>query len=312
MAHHVIGWQDEAPAPCRGAALAIGNFDGAHRGHAVLVSALAAAARARGVPAVVLTFDPHPLAILRPQAAPVLLTAPDDRASALHALGADEVLALRTDAALLDLPAAAFFDRIVRRMLAASALCEGPNFGFGRGREGDVALLGRLCAEAGMSLAVVPRLAQDGQTVSSSRIRQSLLAGDAAEAARLLGRPYRLRGIVGQGQRRGRTLGFPTANLEQTRTVLPGEGVYAALATAQGRAWPAAVNIGPNPTFGEAARKIEAHLIGFAGDLYGQPLALDFQERLRGTRSFAGADELSEQLRQDVAQARRIAERSGG
>jgi riboflavin kinase/FMN adenylyltransferase len=236
-----------------------------------------------------------------------LLTTPDDRATFLLHLGADEVITLRTEPALLSRPAADFFHQVVRGKLDARALCEGPNFGFGKGREGDVALLGKLCAEAGIPLTIVPRFGE-GAPVSSSRVREALMRGDVAEAAHLLGRPYLLRGVVGTGQRRGRAIGFPTANLTQTRTVVPGEGVYAARAFVGDAPWPAAVNIGGNPTFGEGERKIEAHLIGFDGDLYGKPLALEFLARLRHTRPFPGVDALVRQLTEDVAAARRIVE----
>src|SRR5262249_657075 len=141
-----------------------------------------------------------------------------------------------------------FFHQIIRGKLDAKALCEGPNFGFGKGREGDVPLLGKLCAEAGIPLTIVPRFGEGDSPVSSSRVREALTRGDVAAAAPLLGRPYLLRGVVGPGQRRGRTIGFPTANLPQTQTVVPGEGVYAARAFV-GAPYPAAVNIGGNPTF---------------------------------------------------------------
>ena len=147
----------------------------------------------------------------------------------------------------------------------------------------------------------------DGEAVSSSRVRKALLQGAVTEAARFLGRPYRLRGHVGMGQRRGETIGFPTANLERLETLIPGNGVYAVRVEHQGTVWPGAANVGPNPTFGEQERKVEAHLIGFHGDLYGQALAIDVLDRLRDTRPFAGAAELTAQLRLDVEQARRIA-----
>ncbi len=308
MAHHRIGWRDAVQGPCRGLALAVGNFDGAHLGHAALIRELGRLAASLGTRASVLTFDPHPLALLRPESAPVALTTPDDRAECLHALGAGEVFTLHTEPSLLALSAREFFAEVLRGRLDARGLCEGPNFHFGKGREGDVALLGRLCAEAGIPLRVVPWHGDGGDPVSSSRIREALANGDVAGAARLLGRPYRLRGVVGEGARRGRTIGFPTANLTRAETVVPGEGVYAARALAGGREWPAAVNVGGNPTFGEAGVKIEAHLIGYSGDLYGEPVALDFVARMRGTRPFAGAEALVAQLREDVAAARRIVE----
>jgi riboflavin kinase/FMN adenylyltransferase len=312
MASYLVDWDKEIPAACRGGAVAIGNFDGAHRGHAELVAELARVARDVGGPAVALTFDPHPRAILRPDTPIALLSTPADRDAHLHQLGADHVLTLRATPALFELRAARFFDLVVRGGLAARAMVEGTNFHFGHGREGDVALLTRLCREAGLGLSVVPPVVIDGAEVSSSRIRADLEAGDVARAARLLGRPYLLRGVVGSGQRRGRTIGVPTANLERVATVVPAEGVYAARVwVLSGRAWPGAVNVGPNPTFAEQAAKIEAHLIGFDGDLYGQEVGVEFLERLRATRRFSSADELVAQLRRDIDQARAIAEQPG-
>jgi riboflavin kinase/FMN adenylyltransferase len=304
MASHRLQWQQAPPAECQGGAVAIGNFDGVHRGHAALVAEVRRQADKLGAPAIALTFDPHPLTLLRPgQALPPLSTLAD-RASWLHKAGADHVLVLDTTADLLALDADTFFEEVVRRRLAARALVEGVNFGFGRGRGGDVHTLGRLCPPAGIALTIVPPVVINGQTVSSGRVRALLLAGDVQTAAQLLGRPHRLHGTVGTGASRGRVLGFPTANLQQLQTLAPGDGVYAARAHHGGNSWPAAVNVGSNPTFGEGASKVEAHLLGFSGELTGQALALDFVRRLRDTRAFAGAAELVEQLRRDVEQTR--------
>jgi riboflavin kinase/FMN adenylyltransferase len=224
----------------------------------------------------------------------------------LHTCGADEVAILRTTPELLQLGPREFFDRVVRSAFAARALVEGDNFGFGRNRAGSVDDLRTYCREAGIGFAVVPPQTYHDVRVSSSRVREALVRGEVAGAALLLGRPYRLRGTVGSGAHRGQSIGFPTANLEGVETLVPGNGVYAVRVVHGSETWPAAVNIGPNPTFGEHARKIEAHLIGFAGQLYGQPLALDFVARLRDTRPFPGKEALVEQLRQDVEQARRL------
>ncbi len=308
MASHTIDWQQELPRSCRGGAVAVGNFDGAHRGHAALLAVLVRRARELSGPAVALTFDPHPLAVLHPEQPVPLLTTPADRAALLQELGADEALTVRTTPGLLGLRAGEFFEQVVRRRLDARALVEGPNFAFGRNREGDLVLLRQLCDEAGLTLDVVPPVVVDGAEVSSSRIRAELTAGDVRRAALLLGRPYRLCGVVGGGQRRGRTIGFPTANLEQIATVVPCDGVYAARAhVPEGGTWPAAVNVGPNPTFAEQQRKVEVHLVGFSGELYGRPVSVEFLERLRDTRPFAGAAELVEQLQRDVARTRQIA-----
>ncbi len=307
MAVHTIDWNALPPDDCRRGAISIGNFDGVHRGHAALVAELRRQADAINGPAVALTFDPHPIELLRPGQTPPQLTTAEDRSRLLHELGADHVLILRATHELLALRAAEFFAQVIQERLDARALVEGSNFGFGRGREGDVTMLARLCEAAAIHLTVVPPVILDGIEVSSSRVRSALTSGNVREAAALLGRPYRLHGLVGSGQRRGQKLGFPTANLEQMRTLIPSDGVYAVRVPYEGQRWPAAANIGPNPTFGENARKVEVHLIGFQGDLYGRPLAIDFIERLRDTRPFKSVAELIEQLRHDIVQAERIA-----
>jgi riboflavin kinase/FMN adenylyltransferase len=307
MAAHTIDWQAMPPGECREGAVTVGNFDGVHRGHAALLAELRRQARAVNGPAVALTFDPHPLELLRPGQSPPQLTTPEDRARLLHELGADHVLVLRVTREMLALRAAEFFAQVIQERLHTRALVEGTNFGFGRGREGNVQTLAQLCKPAGIHLTVVPPVILDGVEVSSSQVRSALSAGAVRDAASLLGRPYRLPGRVGAGESRGRKLGFPTANLEQARTLIPGDGVYAVRVPHQGQFWAAAANIGPNPTFGENARKIEVHLIGFQGDLYGQPLAVDFMERLRDTRPFRGVAELIEQLQRDIEQARQAA-----
>jgi riboflavin kinase/FMN adenylyltransferase len=307
MEVHTINWDATPPDDCRRGAVSIGNFDGVHRGHAALVAELRRQAGSLGGPAVALTFDPHPIELLRPAQAPPRLTTTDDRSRILKELGVDCVLVLRATHELLALRASEFFAEMIQKRLQARALVEGTNFGFGRGREGDVTTLAGLCETAGIQLTVVPPVLLDGSEVSSSRIRAALATGNARMAATLLGRPYRLHGLVVSGQRRGQKLGFPTANIEQVQTLIPGDGVYAVRVSHEGRTWPGATNIGPNPTFGENALKLEIHLIGFQGDLYGKPLAVDFIDYLRHTRPFKDVKELVEQLRRDIDQARRIA-----
>jgi riboflavin kinase/FMN adenylyltransferase len=307
MAIHLIPWQELPPATCRGGAVSIGNFDGVHRGHAALLAELRRHASAIRGPAVVLTFEPHPLQLLRPDQFMPVLTTLDDRTENLQAAGVDHVVVLRTEFDLLQLSASEFFERIILDHLGVRALVEGFNFGFGRNREGNVDTLAALCHKHQLRLEVVPPLHMAGVPVSSSRVRDNLLRGDIRDAAELLGRPYRLRGRVGTGQQRGQTLGFPTANLTELQTVVPGNGVYAVRAEVGSGTWPGAANIGPNPTFGENARKVEVHLIGFQGDLYNRELAVDFIARLRDTRPFNGPADLVAQLRKDVAEARRIA-----
>lgn len=301
-------WNEPPPDPCQAGAVTIGNFDGVHQGHLSLLAELQKQAQEVKGPAVVLTFDPHPLQLLRPEQFQPVLTTPADRAELLQANGANHVLIALTTPELLHLTAPRFFEEVVHVRLAARALVEGVTFGFGHNREGTVETLASLCRKAEIVLSVVPPLkTADGVIVSSSRVRSVLLAGDVRGAADLLARPFRLRGTVGGGQSRGRTLGFPTANLEGMEMLVPGNGVYAGRALHRGSSWPAAINIGPNPTFGEQERKVEVHVIGFNGDLVGQELALDFLDRLRDTRPFASVGELIKQLRTDVHQAQHIA-----
>ncbi|MEX0676551.1 MAG: bifunctional riboflavin kinase/FAD synthetase [Pirellulales bacterium] len=288
-------------AELRSGAVAIGNFDGVHLGHARIVARTIEKARDLGGAAVVFTFDPHPVRILRPAEAPPPLTWTDRKAELLAELGIDAVIAYPTDAALLSLSPEEFFQRIVRDALDARALVEGPNFYFGRGRSGTIEVLRRLAGDAGISLDVVEPLVVDGDYVSSSRVRRLIAEGDVAGARQLLTRPYRIRGMVVHGAGRGVKLGFGTANLDAIDTLLPGAGVYAGCGTVGGRRFAAAVNVGPSPTFGEAAQRVEAHLLGWDGSpLYGQALEVDFLARLRKIQRFAGADALVEQLKKDV------------
>jgi riboflavin kinase/FMN adenylyltransferase len=300
---------DALPADVRGGAVTVGNFDGVHRGHARIVERLIAQARRLGGPAIVFTFDPHPVRLLRPDRAPPPLTWTDRKAQLLTELGVDATIAYPTDEALLGLNAREFFDRILRELLGARALVEGTNFCFGRDRTGTIDVLRGFTAEAGMTLEIVEPITLDGDIVSSSRVRKLIAAGDIDAAVRLLTRPYRIRGMVRHGASRGAKLGFPTANVDAVDTLLPGHGVYAGRAIVGGNAWPAAVNVGPNPTFGEQATKVEAHLIGYQGNLYGSPLEIDFVARLRDIRTFNGIDELKSQLQGDVQKAREILNR---
>jgi riboflavin kinase / FMN adenylyltransferase len=293
-----------------GCAVSVGNFDGVHRGHAAILRRLVAAARRCGVPAVAFTFDPHPAAILRPGGGPAPLSTASRRAELLLAQGVDAVLVQPTDRDLVALGAREFFDRILRERLRVRAIVEGEDFRFGAGRTGDVAFLAELCAAAGVELEAVPPVLAEGLPVSSSRVRAHVAAGDVRAAADLLTAPYRITGRVVEGARRGATLGFPTANLAAVATLVPAAGVYAARATVpDGRTFPAAVHLGPAPSFAETRPTIEPHLVGFSGDLYGATLHVDFLDRVRETRRFASIDDLKAQLAADVAAAVRIAGR---
>ena len=301
----------DVPSKFRGAFVAVGNFDGVHRGHAHLLDRLRARAAGAQVPAIALTFDPSPATFLRPETAPALLTWTERRVELLLELGLTDVGVFQTGPWLLGLTAREFFDRVLVGQLGAKGIVEGPTFGFGRDRGGDAQLLGDWCVGAGLGFEVVAPTQDDGAIVSSSRIRQALAAGDVAGAGRMLGRPHRLRGIITHGAGRGTGIGVPTANLDEIDTMIPLDGVYAVRAFVEGHEGPiaSACNIGPNPTFGEQIRKVEAHLIDFKGDIYGRSMQLDLLEQIRSTRRFAGLDDLLAQIWDDVAAARAICAR---
>jgi riboflavin kinase/FMN adenylyltransferase len=295
------------PDSLRHGAVAIGNFDGVHRGHARIIERLLSNARRLGGPALVFTFDPPPARLLRPDRAPPPLTWIARKGELLAELGVDALIAYPTDKALLDLTAREFFDRIVREQLGARCLVEGPNFFFGHDRQGNVDVLRQFCQTSGLVLEVVEPVVIDGQIVSSSRVRTLVSQGRIDEVTRLLTQPYRLRGTIIRGAGRGTGIGYPTANLGHVETLLPGEGLYAGRALVDGRFWPAAINVGPNPTFNEGGMKIEAHLLDFQGDLYGRPVEVDFLARLRDIERFASVELLLAQMARDVEAARAVA-----
>ena len=273
MARHTLEWQETFPDECRRGAVAVGNFDGVHRGHAALIAETCRQARDLDGPAVAVTFDPHPLELLRPEKSQPPLTTTDDRVRLLHELGADQVIVLRTTKSLLELSAADFFDRVLRERLAAHAVVEGVNFGFGHNREGNVDAMARLCRAANLAFTLVPPVHVGETAVSSSRIRTALARGDVAEAADLLGRPHRLIGTVREGARRGRTIGFPTANLDRFQTLAPGDGVYGV------RAHVGAAAYRPEPDL----RRESPQSRGASDRLHGRPVRPDVARRFRPT-----------------------------
>ncbi len=289
-----------------------GNHDGVHRGHQALLAraqGLAAeasqAAGAEPLPVVALFFQPHPLAVLRPEQAPLALTTVARRQQLLRHWGASDAVARRFTPAFAKLSAEAFFQDILRKELGACGVVVGADFRFGAERRGDVALLQRLCEHNGVELAIAPQVQLAGGVVSSTRVRQALGEGDLALATALLGRYPELSGKVVPGDQRGRTLGFPTANLDLGAVVWPAFGVYAAWAASPafgGKLQPAVVNIGARPTFA-AGRACEAHVLGGSFQLYDQMLTLYLCSRLRGEVRFASAGELCAQIDRDCAQA---------
>ncbi|QDU74784.1 Riboflavin kinase [Bremerella volcania] len=293
---------DSLSTEIRSGALTIGNFDGVHLGHAKIAQQVRKRADEVAGPAVVFTFDPHPVRLLRPELAPPPLTWTRRKVELLGQLGIDAVIAYPTTPELLQLTPDEFFQQIIVQKMAAKAMVEGPNFNFGKDRAGDVKTLEALCLKNGILLDIVEPLTRPGETeyVSSSRIRKLIAQGNVQLACEMLTQPYRIRGMVTHGAGRGANLGFATANLEAVDTLVPEMGVYAGMSYRGDDAYAAAINIGPNPTFGEKARKIEVHLIDFQGSLYGEPLEVSFLSRLRDVTTFPDVDALKNQLNQDI------------
>lgn len=306
----VLEWRDAVPVSARESVVSVGNFDGVHRGHAELIRQARLLSEPRapasGTSVTIVTFDPHPLQLLAPERFLPPLTTLEDRVELLLANGADAVVVLRTDRDLLNLTPEEFFQRILIGQLNATGIVEGFNFRFGHDRTGTVEMLREMCNANGIAFRLVEPFMHNNTVVSSSKVRDALIAGDVRAAADWLNRPYRIHGKVIEGAKRGRTIGFPTANLGEVPTILPGEGVYAVRVCLGDQTYAGAANIGPNPTFGEHARKIEVHLIGFTGDLYGRSLTVEFMDRLRGTRKFNNVDELVAQMRLDVEKAKSL------
>lgn len=296
-----------------GSVVTVGEYDGVHRGHRTVISEMHRMAAERGCSTAVVTFDRHPASVVRPESAPLLLCDLDHKLELLADTGVDYTLVVQFDEAQAAVPAEDFARAVLVDCLQAKAVVVGADFHFGQGRRGNVDTLRRVGAEHGyevVGLPLVKQITGDGEVISSTSIRAALETGDVERAQRLLGRPFEVRGVVAQGDRRGRTIGFPTANLPTTPDLaVPADGVYAAwYMRPDGSQFPAAVNVGKRPTFYDFADRslIEAHLIGFRGDLYDEPACLSFVRRLRGERRFDGIDELTAQLRKDVEDAAKV------
>ncbi len=284
--------------------LTIGAFDGVHLGHQALIRRMATEAHGMGLQAVVLTFDPLPRQVLGPPKYGVLSTL-EERLECLAALDVDGIIVHPFDRQVALVPAAAFVTWLVEK-LALTDLWVGPDFALGHNHEGDIPFLKAFGARRGFAVHVFETLVQwNGYPVRSSRIRRALLAGDLAQANSCLGRPYRLTGIVAHGDQRGRQLGFPTANLRvNDEQLLPANGVYVGWAQVRGMRFDAVVNVGVRPTFAQHTPLVEAHLLDFSGDIYGERLRLDFLHRLRDELRFPSAEALIEQMHTDRDNAR--------
>lgn len=302
-------WRD-LPDAVRGATVALGNFDGAHRGHAHLLRT-AHAARP-GAKLAVLTFEPHPRELFRAEDPPFRLTLAPERADALAALGVQLLYEIPFDRAFSQLPAEAFTDEVLHRGLGAAHLACGPDFAYGHRRGGDVTSLTARAEALGIGLTVVPKLADAQGPVSSTRIRRLLQDGYPERAAADLGRPWAVRGTVAHGDQRGRTIGFPTANVPLGAHLEPARGVYAVTARlADGAEVAGVANLGRRPTVDDGQEsRLEAHLFDWEGDLYGQEISVALHAFLRAERKFASFDELRAQIALDAAEARDRLERS--
>lgn len=310
---------DNLPAEATGSVVVIGNFDGLHRGHQAVIGAAVRHARSWGRPAALLTFEPHPRRFFRPDAPPFLLTRFRTKARIAEAFGIDRIFVLRFDATMAKRSAEDFIDEILLRGLAARHVVVGYDFVFGQGRRGSPELLRARLAESGIGTTVMPPVTApnpatdaepEGLIYSSTGVRDCLQQGDPRGAARLLGRPFEIEGRVVLGDRRGRTLGFPTANLWLGDYLRPTLGVYAVrvgIAAGAETAWHDGVaNLGMRPTFGGTEPRLEAHLFDFAGDLYGRRLRICLSEFLRPERKFDGIDALRAQIAADCAEARAV------
>jgi riboflavin kinase/FMN adenylyltransferase len=299
------------PFPGEHTVLTIGAYDGLHLGHQAVIAQVRALAAKHGARSAIVTFDRHPATIVRPESAPQLLTDHDQRLELLEQTGLDLAVVLPFDEHQAQEPPLSFIERVLVRCLHAECVVVGADFHFGRNREGNVALLREVGATYGFEVLPVQLIARaDGvdEPLSSTAIRRALAGGDVELAARLLGRPYEARGKVVQGDQRGRLLGFPTANVEvPNRVCLPADGVYAGwYLRPDGDRHPCAINLGRRPTFYEHADHslLEAHLLDFDGDLYGELARVQFSHFLRSERKFEGIDALVSQLKIDIDHAR--------
>ncbi|MEO1241690.1 MAG: bifunctional riboflavin kinase/FAD synthetase [Pseudomonadota bacterium] len=281
---------------------AIGNFDGVHLGHQYLLQETARFAIRHGASSGVIVFEPHPRRYFRPDDPPFLLTMPAQRDAMLRACGADEVMALRFDEALASLSPEAFVNSVLRDQLGLAGAVTGADFRFGAKRAGDGAALQSLGKAAGLNIHLVDVLADNSaeEKFGSSAVREALQAGDVKRAAAMLGRPWAVRGSIVEGQKLGRTLGFPTANMTLGDYIEPRRGVYAVTATLDGATYKGVANFGRRPTVGSDAPRLETHLFDFDGDLYGKTIEIAFVDFIRDEKKFDGLDALKAQIEKDM------------
>jgi riboflavin kinase/FMN adenylyltransferase len=295
------------PDQLRGAIVALGNFDGFHLGHQAVVSRAVARAFHERRPAIVATFDPHPVRFFKPDVPPFRLTTLDQREALFAHAGADAMLVFEFDHELASMDAEGFVADVLAERIGAAGVVTGDDFSFGKGRTGDAALLAKVGAQHGISAEAVAQVVLDGERISSGRIREALIAGDTATATHMLTRDYAIEGVVQRGDRRGRELGYPTANLQLGDYLRPKYGIYSVRVTLDdGSEHPGVASLGMRPTFEPAQELLEAHLFGFDGDLYGRKIEVALHAFIRDERKFDSVEALVAEMRNDEAKARRL------
>lgn len=298
----------QLPAPLSSSVVTIGNFDGVHRGHQELIARLLRAAKRFDAEPVAYTFNPHPVRILHPEKPVYRLFDFVDQRERLELLGVKILVEEPFTADFARIGAREFFENWVLRPLNPRAMVVGHDFAFGREREGNLDFLSKLCADHGIELEIVPPVNADGRVISSSKIREALANGDCETASHFLGRPYYIKGEVREGEKRGRTIGVPTANLHPLMEFTPRRGVYVTQTRVGAQTFHSITNMGTNPTFHSepgAPLKLETHLFDFASDLYGREIRVELLKYLREEKKFSGIEELKAQIARDMLEARR-------
>ncbi len=307
----IIRHIDDPALAFEGASVTLGNFDGIHLGHQELIKNTVDDARRLGVCSAVLTFEPHPLRVLAPERAPKMLLTHKDKMQLLQALGVDYVVIQQFDRDFSAIPAEDFVHKYLRDRLRAKKVWVGKDLRFGKGRGGDIENLRAWGPQLGYEVGIVDPVMVAGERVSSSRIRELLSAGEVAAVQPMLARYYFVSGKVVSGHRRGREIGFPTANIASRAEIIPRDGIYATLFHLGGKSLPSVTSVGLNPTFGAGPRTVESYVLNFDREIYGESVKLAFVARLRDEMNFASVASLTAQIHLDVADAERVLARRG-
>ncbi|MBW2647201.1 MAG: bifunctional riboflavin kinase/FAD synthetase [Deltaproteobacteria bacterium] len=293
--------------PFTNSAITIGNFDGVHLGHKVLIDKVIKKAQEINGPSVVMTFEPHPLKVIKPDKCPPLITTYERKIELIAKTGVDVLISVRFTSDFANVSAEQFVKDILCNTIGMKAILVGPDYTFGKGREGSVDLLKKFSTTCGFDVTVVPWIGPEGERVSSTTVRNLIVAGEVSETQKLLGRHYQVRGSVVPGRNRGgRLLGFPTANIKIHNELCPATGVYAVTVGYGQTVYNGVANIGYSPTFADHTFTVEVHVLDFDKDIYGDCIRVNFIERLRGEKKFSGPEELAGQIRKDITRAKEI------